>query len=223
MDESLIPLFIGALALLIAILPAFLLYVIPVRIVIAYTRDDRTDESTVTLSWACAGIRIARAGSSQELSVLMADHTVWSGKGGERVRHDNADTRPAGPAVSVVDILRSTLGVIGPAGRLVLVIWRLSWIDEIRGNARIGLDNPASTGMLYGGYWASRFAMNAARIYIDLVPEFNRPVIEVDIAMSMRVKHPLLIITQGIEILREPGVRESLAAFRPAGTGASGA
>ena len=221
MYELLIPLFIAALSLFIIILPAFLLYAIPVRIVISIARDDERDDSTITASWAIAGIRVFRIGRAQKFSVLVAGRSIWSGTGSDTVQQAKEPGSP-GSSLSGVDIIRTALAVAGPAGRLVLIIWQQSCIDAMRGRIRIGLGDPVSTGMLYGGYWASRFAMNAARIFIDLEPEFDRAVIEVDVTMNLRIRHPLLIVMQGLVIVRDPQIRKSLTKFKPTGLGSAG-
>ncbi len=87
------------------------------------------------------------------------------------------------------------------------------------GSIRIGMENPAATGMLYGGYWASRFVLNASRIFVDMEPVFGKRVLVLDITMRLRIRHPLVLIVQGIALMRNPAVRRSLVLLRPEAAG----
>ena len=87
------------------------------------------------------------------------------------------------------------------------------------GSIRIGMDNPAATGMLYGGYQASRFVLNASRIFVDMEPVFGNRVLALDITMRLRIRHPLVIIIRGIALIRNPAVRRSLVLLRAGAAG----
>ena len=70
--------------------------------------------------------------------------------------------------------------------------------------------------MVYGGYWASRFAFTASRIYVNVVPDFNGEILELDLKIRIRIRHPLILLIHGFFFMREPAIRR-FGIFKPAG------
>jgi hypothetical protein len=218
MDLLLIPLFLCVLLIFIAILPSLLLYAVPIRCAIAYVHSEERSRNVITVSWAGMAIRISHDGGISTTKVLIGDHGIYS-----RSDTDEKSREPeesfTGPDISRGDIARHILPAIRPLGGFAVAVFREVRIGEVRGKVRIGLGDPVSTGMLYGGYWASRFAMNATRIFIEMEPVFDGRVVECDLALHLKLRHPLVILIEALSLMRNPDVRKLMASFRPASTG----
>jgi hypothetical protein len=98
--------------------------------------------------------------------------------------------------------------MIKPAGRFVSVLWHECRFENCTGSIRIGTKDPVTTGILYGGYWATRFGLRASRIFIDVISDFNREIFEMDVAIRFRINHRLRIIIAGIQLMRNRAVRD---------------
>jgi hypothetical protein len=94
--------------------------------------------------------------------------------------------------------LRRTLAVLLNA----LVIRSLSC------RIRLGLDDPAMTGILYGWYWTLSGMLSALRrVTIHMVPVFDREVVEGSASFSIRIKNPLKILVTACWALSKSPVR----------------
>lgn len=215
MDALLIPLFIGTCILFLVLLPALLLYAVPIRCTVASIQEEGRRESVITISWAGAGIRIARSGETSTARILAGGRSVYSIPAAEAKTRD-AEPPFTGTNISRSEIARHILPAIIPFGRFAVAVFRQIRIDEISGNLRIGLGDPVATGMLYGGYWASRFSMNASRIFVVIEPVFGRRVVECDLLVRLKFRHPLVILIEAVPLARNPDVRKLVMAFRPA-------
>ena len=78
----------------------------------------------------------------------------------------------------------------------------------------LGLGDPVLTGECCGLYWASRFILEASRIYLELVPVFDRRVLELDITARMNVRHPLLVLIAGLRLARHPAIHEVMQGMK---------
>jgi hypothetical protein len=214
MDTFLIPVFIGVSILLIVLLPSLLLFAIPIRCAISYVQAGECRENVITISWARTGIRISRAEGMSTMRIFVGTHSVYSRTDAdEQSRKTEAPFTKAG--VSRDDIARHILPAVRPIGKFGIAVFRQIRIGEVSGNLRIGLGDPVATGMLYGGYWASRFAMNASRIFVDMEPVFNDRVVECDLTMHLKLRHPLIILIETVPLVRNPDIRRLMMSFRP--------
>jgi hypothetical protein len=180
---------------------------------IAYLLEGGRRENVITVSWAIAGIRISRTGETSTTSVLIGGHDVYSRKDVDELPWET-EAPASGPHISRGEIARYLLPAVMPLGRLCVAVFRQIRIEEICGRVRIGTGDPVSTGMLYGGYWASRFAMNASRIFVEMEPVFGARVVDCDLTLRLKLRHPLVIIIEAFILLRNSSVRKLMAAFR---------
>jgi hypothetical protein len=223
MDTFLIPLFVTAVLCGVFITSALILYAVPVRFAISYFLNEGGEESTITASWGPASCSVSHGARQRVTRVLFSGRMIWSrSEPDENPRTDAAEPSTRGQGLSSTEILGVVLSIIGDAGTFFGEVYRQSRLDGMTGTIRIGMENPAASGMLYGGYWASRFALNASRIFIEMEPIFGKRVLELDITMRLRIRHPLILIIQGIALIRNPAVRRSLVLMhqRLAGTAA---
>jgi len=222
MDTFLIPVFIVACTLLIFLFPALILYLVPVRFAILLVQKEGQQEHSVTVSWGFIRFRIIGGSDGPGTEVFLGSHIIYSRAGtGERQKEEEVKLPAPADLRSVTGYLNLIPRLIAPAGRLGLVLYRESTFEDCTGSIRIGTKDPVATGILYGGYWAVRFMLKASRIFIDMMPEFNREIFEMDMVIRLRVNHPLRILIAGIHLLRIPGIRQGMSFAKPGSGGAS--
>jgi len=222
MDTFLIPIFIVACTLLFFLFPALILYLVPVRFALFLLQKEGQRQHSVTVSWGLFRYRIIDGDDGRRAEVFMGSHIIYS-RAGEGERQVGEDVNLPTPADlrSVTGYLNLIPRLIAPAGRLGLVLYRESTFEDCTGSIRIGTKDPVATGILYGGYWAARFVLMASRIFIDMMPEFNREVFEMDMVIRLRVNHPLRILIAGIHLLKTPGIRQGMDLSQARSGGAS--
>ena len=92
----------------------------------------------------------------------------------------------------------------GPVLIAVLDLIRHTRLDYFLGNARIGLGDPASTGMLYGLYRAIVAILPQDRINFNLAPEFSGEVFEIDLKTRFHISFPICVIVNAVRIIKNP-------------------
>jgi Protein of unknown function (DUF2953) len=209
MDTFLIPVFILACIFLFCEFSAFLLYVIPVRFVLRLLQTEGQHEQSVFVSWGLIGCRIINGGNQQKIEVCLGHNIILSRQiEGEPKRVDDAKIPQPADFRSGKRYLTFFSAMMKPAGRFVSVLWQECRFEDCTGSIRIGTKDPVATGVLYGGYWAARFGLIASRIYIDMKPDFDREIFEMDVAIRFRINHPLRIIIAGILLMKNRAVRD---------------
>lgn len=211
MDTLLIPVFIVACLILFCECSAVLLYVIPVRFVLRLFHTEGHDEQSVLVSWGLIGLWITNDAHQQKITIYLGRRNILCRpiergpkKGDEKKIPLLADFRSGERYFTFFS------GMIKPAGRFVSVLWHECRFENCTGNIRIGTKDPVTTGILYGGYWATRSGLQAARIFIEMKPEFTHEVFEMDVAIRVRINHPLRIIIAGIRLMRNRAVRDTM-------------
>jgi hypothetical protein len=211
MDTFLIPVFIVACIILFCECIAVLLYAIPLRFVLRVLQTEGRNEQSVMVSWGLIGCRITNGGNQQKIEVGVGQYIIFSRPIEREPEKRDVEKIPQ-PADfrSGERYLTFFSRMITPAGRFVSVLWHECRFDNCTGSIRIGTKDPVATGILYGGYWASRFGLQAARIFIEMKPEFNHEVFEMDVAIRLRINHPLRIAIAGIQLMRNHVVRNAM-------------
>jgi hypothetical protein len=213
MDELLIPVFILFSLLVPVIALALLFYAVPVRAAITLLwRGDRKEQAVV-ISWGIVGIRSSGNGTGRKTELLIADHAVLSHTGPRDTRGKKiAPAQTPGPAgaLKIDEIVPIVQKIIGPVGSFGSAFWNESRFEDARGTVTLGLGDPALTGEICGYYWASRFILQASRVYIGLEPVFDRLVFGLDITVRVKVRHPLLVMIAGLELARDPAVKDAV-------------
>jgi hypothetical protein len=221
MDTFLIPVFIVACTLLIFLFPALILYLVPVRFALFLLQKEGQREHSVTVSWGMVRYRIIDGDGGQRNEVIIGGYVIYARAGaGERQKKEEVKLPAPAELGSVEGYLNLIPRLIAPVGRFGSVIYRESTFENCTGSIRIGMKDPVAMGILYGGYWAARFVLMASRIFIDMTPEFNREIFEMDMVIRLRVNHPLRILIAGIHLLKTPGIRQGLSSANPRSGGA---
>jgi hypothetical protein len=220
MEPLLLLLFVTVGICGVLVISALILYAVPVQFAIIYVRKEGREESTITVSWGLAACSISRGILQRVTRVLFSGRMIWSrSKPNEPMPTDAAEPSPRGLGLSTAEILEIILPIIGDAGTFFGELYRQSHLVRMRGTIRIGMENPATTGMLYGGYWASRFALNASQIFIEMEPVFGEQVLVLNITMRLRINNTIALIIPGITLIRNPALRRSLVLMRQGAAG----
>ncbi|HUT38626.1 MAG TPA: DUF2953 domain-containing protein [Methanoregula sp.] len=222
MDAFLIPVFIIACTLLIFLFPALILYLVPVRFALHLVQKEGQREYSVTVSWGFFRFRTIHRHDGRRNQVFIGGNVMYSRAGvDEQQKGEDANLPAPADLRSVEGYLNLIPRLIAPMGRFVSVLYHESRLENCTGSIRIGMKDPVATGILYGGYWATRFVLMASRIFIDMTPEFNREVFEIEMELRLRVNHPLRILIAGIHVLTTPGIRQGMIRAKPRSRGAS--
>jgi hypothetical protein len=228
MDELLIPVFVLSALSLPLLALALLLYAVPVRASARLVLGEDRKEQMLVIAWGIFGIRTAHRDAGMVTEMLILDRTVFShtlspasrGKEGEEdppVGEGPEPVREAGRTGVALDtggITRIVQAVLGPAGTFGSAIWKECRFEEARGRVRLGLGDPVLTGECCGLYWASRFVLEAYRIYLDFEPDFDRQVLELDVTVKAKVRHPLRILVAGLQLALHPAVHDAVASIQ---------
>jgi hypothetical protein len=211
MDIILIPIFIVAFIILFCECIAVLLYAVPLRFCLRLLHTEEHHEQSVLVSWGLIGCRITNGGNQQKIEVCLGHHIILS-RPIEGKSKRGVDVKIPEPSDfrSGERYLTFFSRMITPAGKFVSVLWHECRFENCTGSIRIGTKDPVATGILYGGYWAARFGLLAARIFIEMKPDFNREIFEMDVAIRLRINHPLRIIIAGIQLMRNLAVRNAM-------------
>jgi Protein of unknown function (DUF2953) len=212
MDTFLIPVFIIACIILFCECIVVLLYAVPLRFVLRLFHTEGQNEQSVLVSWGLIGCRIMNGDNQQKIEVCAGHHLILA-RPIESTQKRSDDEKIPQPADfrSGERYLTFFSGMIKPAGRFVSVLWQECRFENCTGSIRIGTKDPVATGVLYGGYWAARFGLMASRIFIEMKPDFYREIFEMDVAIRLRINHPLRIIIAGIQVMRNPAVRNAMS------------
>ena len=215
MDELLIPVFVLLCVTVPLLALALILYAVPVRASVRLILKDGHQKETFVISWCGVGIRSSHTEAGLVIDVLAANHPVIShtvpvkSESGKDVQ---APDQPAPSAMTLDtgEIVHRIQALLGPAGTFGSAVWRECRFEEARGRITLGLGDPVLTGECCGLYWASRFILEASRIYLELEPVFDRQVLELDITARMKVRHPLLILVAALRLARDAAVRDAM-------------
>lgn len=201
MDVLLILLFISACLALIPLVVLFLLYIVPVHFTVHFVYQKPRQETTISACWCNMSVRVTTNGDHRKTEVLLGKRVVFVRTRSceqpepERTGTDLTAIRaPQDPGLLIQYIVTSITD-------LVPVLYSESSFEGVRGKVRIGLSDPAATGMLYGGYWATRFVLLASRIQIEMEPVFDREILELDLTGRFRIAHPLRLVIRGIRVM----------------------
>jgi len=217
MDATLILAYVIAGIVCLIILFTVLLYVIPVRSVLRITIDETASRNTLTASWCFIGLRIDQGPDGRVVEILACGRILYAtefGAKGEAAAPTQGKKAPGSTRISPRLTSRLILRLIRSFGSLGSVFWQECRFERAQGKLSLGLGDPAITGMFYGYYWAARFVLEEARIYIEIEPVFDREVFLGELEVHMNLHHPLRIIIAAIRLMRDPAVRNTAEVFR---------
>lgn len=209
---------------------ALLLFVLPVRSVIAFRTDDTCSRLVVTVAWAVFGVRLTRGEARDQVDLLCLSRVLCSLAGDKEPEAALPDTEVPGKTVAehtlppVAKTIHLVRELVPPLLSLGSAIWQQSRFDALTGTVTVGFSNPATTGTWYGYYWAVKFLLEEMRICVEVEPVFDREVFACDCEVRLSLHRPILVIAKTFRLLREPAARELLQVLRtPAPSGGAAA
>jgi len=185
-----------------------LFLLIPVRISLAFWSGESEKMGVLVASWFIFGIEVLVTGKDPQLSVMAAGMKLVTRPVSSFMTpgpDDEDDGQGPGQAPGIIS---SLLRLQGPVLATVIDMVRHTRLDYIRGNARIGLDDPAATGMMYGIYRALIVLFPGKRVNFVLLPEFSREICEIDITTCFRISYPVLVLVNAVKIVKHPAARK---------------
>jgi|GEM_PF-3376604 len=189
--------FILAIDALGAALLLFLLWNVPLTICLHARTDDRGSSLFGSVLLGALGLVIEPHRVS--LSLLNRRFPLPAGETEEEAAPVERAVRPG------------SIPVLLPAGiRIAGAIWRRLRIHEVRGRAMVGLADAAATGMFCGWYAAVRPLARLHRIDVEVVPVFDRPVLDGECSMCLDLLRPGSVAGIVIRELLRPGIRRSV-------------
>ena len=229
MEILLIPVFILFALLAPVIAAALALYGVPLRAAAALRYSGERRERSVTIAWGIVALNVSGSGTGQDLGISILGRRIASHAMPAVVRKEEPeppvpeDVVGPGTGLEPDELIHIAHRMIAPLTAFGSVLWQQTRFEELRGTVLLGLGNPALTGEVYGYYWASRFALQASRVFIDLEPDFDRAVLALDITIRERLDHPLLVLIAGTNLAICPAVKDILAMTVQRGQGTAGA
>jgi Protein of unknown function (DUF2953) len=150
------------LAVLAVALAAVLFVPVTIELSIVTQPESSAARVSARIGWLVFSLRTPRAGGDDERPPAARPATP-----GRKTR------RPGRGHAGAMAVLRSP-GVLRRCARLGAELLRRLWPDRIRIEARVGLDDPADTGMLVGwGYALHAFAPTRQGSSFRLEPDFS--------------------------------------------------
>jgi hypothetical protein len=203
-----------------AFLAVVFFLVIPLRISLSLRSRGMALQGILSASWFISGLEIGVSGSDTRVSLTIGGIGVMTRA---IPTHSRQQSKPpgvpdAGRIAGTISLLPSLTGLVFNA---ILDLIRHTRLDYVRGNARIGLGDPAATGMLFGLYNALRALLPPDRIDFNLTPEFGGEVCEIDLKARFRIAAPVRIMVNAVKIAKHPASRGAMNAFRERPGGAA--
>jgi len=193
-----------ALALLLA------LYLIPVTLdAVGQCRWERVS-AKATVAWGILGARARAVDGEGVLEFLIAGRPVMTRDIAE-VAAPPREEEEEKPSLPMREYINAAVDLWPHARKIIATALRSLYLDMLRGDVTLGLDNPADTGMIYGYCTALRYALwPAEAIDFVMTPVFDRRVFEGSLTLRMQVRRPLLIIIAVVQALLKKPVRQRL-------------
>ena len=209
-------------AIILALLLALYLVPVTVETVAGCTRESAA--ATAVVAWGILGARVRVADGVGVLEILLAGRPV--------ITRDLAEIAAAPPPeekkkerrppLPVREYLSAAVDLWPHLRKVVAAAFRSLYLETLRGDVTLGLENPADTGMVYGYCTALRYALwPAEAVDFVMTPVFDHEVFEGSFTLRMQVRRPLLIIIPVASALLQKPVRQRLR--QVSGRGAPGA
>lgn len=212
--SALIPaiLFFSAI-ITIEVLVVVLILIIPLRIALSFRSNETETRAILSGSWLVFRLEVLVSGKDPQASVMVGRVRLITRSLFTFIESSQKHAGFTGPG-RIPDIFSSWSVLRGPGLDSVLDLIRRTRFDYARGNMRIGFGDPSATGMLYGLFRAFASLLPMDRITLNIVPEFNREVFEIDITTRFHIMYPIRIIANAVKIVKHPATRQVMKTMR---------
>jgi hypothetical protein len=209
-------------AIILALLLALYLVPVTVETVAGCTRESAA--ATAVVVWGILGARVRVTDGMGVLEVLIAGRPVMTRDLAEMAAAPPPEEKKEErrPPLPVREYLSAAVELWPHLQKVVAAAFRSLYLETLRGDITLGLENPADTGMVYGYCTALRYALwPAEAVDFVMTPVFDHEVFEGTFTLRMQVRRPLLIIIPVASALLQKPVRQRLR--QVSGRGAPGA
>jgi len=207
-----IPIFLLVVGIL--LLLVLTLYFIPVIAQIALGKTPESGYLLFQASWGVIGARTRMEGGESRQEFLIGERPLYT----RTVKDQKTRALEEGEELrKVPSLLRRAhylLQLIRPLSHLGGKFLSSLTLQEIRGNLIVGFRNPADTGIFYGWYCAIFPTLMVSQVYLDVIPVFDRPVLEGEIMAKVRIDRPLLLLLALLHLFFDRDVRNAIAGLR---------
>jgi len=203
-----IPIFLQftGICLIISLIAIFL-YSIPVSVRIALEWTSESRNVLAQACWGCLGVGVTGDLNEYRWNFLIWGHPLLT----------KIVTEKKVQSLEVRDIISKILPMlkfIRPIRYLVKRFLKRVTLEEIKGTITIGFENPAETGIFFGWYYAIRPIFNIFGVRLELVPIFNKEIIEGNLTTKIRIDRPLVLFISAVVLFLNRDVRVSLSNHR---------
>jgi len=191
------------------------LWLVPVRFSVRLASDPGRCELDISVDFGPVRIvSITREGRTSTEALILGHVLSTFAREPGTAERAAAQKEPPDHLRTASDLIKVIKTLTTPTFRMLGVVYRVGNFERCDGRVRIGLGDPATTGMFYGSYWATRFIFTASRIFILMEPVFDKRLLEMDLVARYRIDHPLRILLQAVRELLRPKVRAGISALR---------
>ena len=210
-----VPVFLLVVGICIPLLIVLSLFFIPVITRVALGKTPESGYFLMQASWGWIGARTRVEGGSSRQELLLGDHPLYTRtvKDEEEARPPGVEEEPRKAPFSpgrLLHLLKLAKPLVSLGGKILHGMT----LEEIRGRMKIGFQDPAHTGILYGWYWAILPLLGCTRVSLEVTPVFDREVLEGEIMARVRIDRPLLIILAVARLFLDRDVRVALSGLR---------
>jgi hypothetical protein len=209
-----VPVFLLVVGICIPLIIALSLFFIPIIVQVALGNTPESGYYLVLASWGWLGARTRTERGESRQEFLLRDHPLYT-------RTAKAGEPPVPQAVEeplgIPSRTRRTLHLlrlVRPFSPLAGKFFRSMALEEIRGCLKVGLRDPAETGILYGWYCAILPVLTGSRVSLDVTPVFDRQVLEGEVTVRLRIDRPLLLLLAMARLFLDRDVRDALSGLR---------
>lgn len=177
----------------------WLLYQIPIRLNLSFSKDQNSFDFFLDIGWGPLRIRFLRGSTGWQVEGLLRDATLIS----RPVQPDKYETEPvkeitdSGEKVGLRDLIRFIPGI----RRLLSELIRHITLDKISADVTFGAGDPATTGVTFGYFQALRPMMTTERCSIVLTPVFDKMILEGTLTAGILITCPLGILIRGGRVI----------------------
>jgi hypothetical protein len=201
----------GFISVLILIM-VFIL-IIPLRISLSLLTSESCTKGILTGSWLIFGLEVMVSDGELQASVMVGRTRLITQSLSTFMTPSQKDAGFSG-ANRFPDIFSIVHAFQGPILSGVMDLINHTRFDYARGTAQIGFGDPSATGIFYGLYRAAKPLMQINQITLNLVPDFNREIYEIDVNTRFHISYPVRIMVNAVKVVKHPAVWRVMKTMR---------
>jgi Protein of unknown function (DUF2953) len=209
-----VPVLLLVVGICVPLIIALSLFFVPIIVHVALGQTPESGYFLLRASWGWLGAMMRREEGESRQEFLLQDYPFYTRTvRDEESRAPEADEEPHG----IPSLARRThhlLRLIQPLSYLAGKFLHRMTLEEIRGRLKVGLRDPAETGILYGWYCAVLPVLTGSRVSLDVTPVFDRQVLEGEAMARIRIDRPLLLLLAMARLSLDRDVRDALSGLR---------